>query len=90
MLNRAEILRKAAEAGWESNDAYTARKSQEARMIQHIRPTRYPELGYRQDGPSLWRIVAIEGDASVGPYYQTRAELLADLNRYAKEYGCDA
>jgi hypothetical protein len=59
-------------------------------MNDHIRPTRYPELGYRQDGPSLWRIYAL-GDgrpAGVGPQYRTRAELLADLDRYATDYGC--
>ena len=35
-----------------------------------IRPTRFPELGYRNDG--------------------SKVELLADLGRYAREYGCGA
>ena len=51
------------------------------------RPTRYAALGYRQDSSGIWRIVAVEGDASVGPYYRTKFELLADLDRYAREYG---
>ena len=51
--------------------------------------TRYPELGYRKEAPTLWRIVAIDGESAVGPFYRTKAELLADLNRYAAEYGCE-
>ena len=55
------------------------------------RPTRFKELGYRQDGPSLWRICDVrdEPPAAVGPFYKTKAGLLADLDRYASEYGCD-
>ena len=54
-----------------------------------IRPTRYPELGYRQDDHELWRIYSMDGTpAAVGPQYRSKAELLADLDRYAKEYGC--
>ena len=41
-----------------------------------------------------WRIVHTDPsmkrqlrDAFVGPIYKTKAELLADLNRYAKEFG---
>jgi hypothetical protein len=40
-----------------------------------------------------WRIVCIDPDAGVtipspiGPYYVSKAELLADLDRYAKFYG---
>ena len=57
-------------------------------MNQTIRPTRYQELGYRNDGRDLWRIYALDGDCPVGPYYVSKAELLADLERYAREYGC--
>ena len=55
------------------------------------RPTRFKELGYRCDGPSLWRIYDIRDDppAAVGPFYKTKAELLADLDRYAAEFGCE-
>ena len=58
--------------------------------LGNTRPTRYPELGYRQDAPGLWRIVATDGNASVGPQYRSKTELLADLERFATEYGCAA
>ena len=54
-----------------------------------IRPTRYPELGYRQDAPDLWRIYATEDRCPVGPHFASKAELLADLHRYAAFYGCE-
>ena len=50
--------------------------------------TRFPELGYRKDGPNLWRIVDTATCAAIGPVYRTQAELLGDLARYAKDYGC--
>lgn len=54
-----------------------------------IRPTRYRTLGYRCDGPKTWRIYDTSDDspAAVGPFYATKAELLADLDRYAREFG---
>lgn len=54
------------------------------------RPTRYAALGYRWEGPGLWRIVDISHgqDASTGLPYRTRTELLADLDRFASAYGC--
>ena len=56
------------------------------------RHTRYAELGYRQEGPGLWRICDIsagEGNESdVGPYYRTKTELLADLASFAATFGC--
>ena len=59
--------------------------------INHMSPrhgqTRYKELCYHKDAPGLWRIYA-DGNV-VGPQYRTKAELLADLERYALEYGCD-
>lgn len=51
-----------------------------------LRPTRYAELWYRQDGPGLWRFYS-EDRRAVGPQYKTKAELLADLERYAEVYG---
>ena len=51
------------------------------------RPTRFPELAYRRDAPHIWRIIATETMQSIGPHYFTRAELLADLDRYARDYG---
>jgi len=55
-----------------------------------VRPTRFKELGYRQDGRALWRIYDISEpgrEAAVGPQYASKTELLADLDRYAKDYG---
>ena len=54
------------------------------------RRTRYPELGFRQDGPRLWRIIDLCDDmaSAVGPFYATRAELFGDLARYAGVFGC--
>jgi hypothetical protein len=49
--------------------------------------TRYPELCYQRQW-DLWRIVTAEDEATVGPQYRTRAELLGDLERYAGVYGC--
>lgn len=31
----------------------------------------------------------MEDSRAVGLQYRTRAELLADLDRYAKDYGCE-
>jgi hypothetical protein len=47
--------------------------------------TRFPGLGYRKDSPNLWRVVDTSSGRSVGPQYRTKAELLADLARYARE-----
>lgn len=59
-----------------------------------VTPTRFKTA----DGQTLsymkfsgdWRLVhGVPGsaDAMVGPIYRTKAELLADLDRYAKEFG---
>jgi hypothetical protein len=53
-----------------------------------IRPTRFPELGYRNDGRGLWRIYALDTVRPVGPHYASKAELFGDLTRYASVYGC--
>ena len=52
-----------------------------------MRPTRYPGLGYRQDGRQLWRIYS--DGYPVGPQYASRSELFGDLTRYAAVYGCE-
>ncbi len=55
-----------------------------------IRETRYPELGYANCyGPRCWRIVDRSTNRVVGPIYKTKAELLADLDRYAAVFGCE-
>lgn len=65
-------------------------------LIQSNRATktRFAELGILKCTPSLWRIVDItEGLDSgrvIGPHYRSKMELLADLPRYAQEFGCDA
>jgi len=53
--------------------------------------TRYKTLGYRQDAPGLWRFydLADNREAAVGPHYTSKAELLADLTRYAADYGLE-
>ena len=53
--------------------------------------TRYPELTFREIEKGLWRIFSqFEGETKpgcVGPHYHSKKELLADLDRYAKECG---
>lgn len=53
--------------------------------------TGYPGLGYQRQFNN-WRFVNTEEDKTDnppahGPYYATRAALLDDLTRYAKQYG---
>lgn len=58
-------------------------------MRTGIKPTRFLELGYRHECPGLWRIVEMTDGKPMGPLYRTRLELLADLERFAREdYGC--
>jgi hypothetical protein len=49
--------------------------------------TCYPGLAYAQLGADLWRILDTKRGVAVGPVYRSRAELLADLDRFAREYG---
>ena len=51
-------------------------------------PTRFKELGYYNWG-RCWCFLDRETESQVGYTYQSRAELLADLDRYAKEFGCN-
>jgi len=63
----------------------------EQTMKRKIYVTRYPELGYMRIDNKIWRIVSkedIKDPGAVGPYYHSKMELLADLDRYAKDYGC--
>jgi hypothetical protein len=50
--------------------------------------TRFSELGYTRIDHDLWRFVAMDGEAVVGPFYKTEKELLANLDSYASDYGC--
>lgn len=51
--------------------------------------TQYPELCYQRQG-RIWRILDVSwgSESPVGSQYPTRASLLADLERYAKAFGC--
>lgn len=50
--------------------------------------TRFPELGYAKIDARCWRIIDTSSGSAVGPQYRTRAELLSDLERYARAFGC--
>lgn len=50
--------------------------------------TRFPELSYERIDPRCWRFVDADG-SEIGPMYPTKAELLADLDRFATHYGCN-
>ena len=53
--------------------------------------TRYPMMSFASVGRD-WRFFDLTGHEpqAVGPYYHSKAELLADLARFAREYGWDA
>ena len=54
-----------------------------------LRSTRYSTLFYAYIDVGLWRFVVCDNGCchAVGPYYRTRVELLADVDRYAGVYG---
>ena len=54
-----------------------------------IRPTRYKEIGYRQDCRGVWRFVDQSTGQSIGLHYHSRAELLADLGHFAAAFGAE-
>jgi hypothetical protein len=54
--------------------------------METIRPTRFPGLGYRDDGHG-WRFYDASTGSAIGGVYCTRAELLADAQRFAEERG---
>lgn len=53
--------------------------------------TRFSELGYVKQARGLWRYIDLSDDPTgehcrvVGPQYNSRAELLGDLTRYAAD-----
>ena len=52
--------------------------------------TRYDVLGYARLDRVTWTIVSLEDPerpSRVGPHYASKAELLSDLDRYARAYG---
>lgn len=58
-----------------------------------IHSTRFAGLGYANTNPAgaaVWRVIDRHDagrEAAVGPVYQTKDELLADLSRYAESWG---
>ena len=57
-----------------------------------VHPTRFPGLGYGSFGPGHWQFIdtSQENDAQVGPIYPARHQLEVDIDRYAKERGCES
>ena len=49
--------------------------------------TRFAELTYGRADKRLWSF--FNDGARVGPLYASKAELLADLHRFAREFGCE-
>lgn len=49
--------------------------------------TRNPLLGYAKIQPGLWMFVTTDGNKQTGPQYASKAELLADLERFANIQG---
>ena len=55
-----------------------------------IHETRFKELGFWQIEPGCWSFVDLtDTPAQVGAHYATKAELLANCEQYATEFGCD-
>lgn len=62
----------------------------EAINVPVIHRTRIPGLSYINQARGLWRVVDTHDDRNdayrtVGPQYKTKAELLADFDRYSRE-----
>lgn len=56
------------------------------RSLLNIRKTSTPDLGYARLSYHMWTFVHLETGATIGPHYDTKAELLADLKRYCSEF----
>jgi hypothetical protein len=61
-----------------------------------VRKTRFKELGYWRIDDRTWCFLDIEGGknanglySQIGPHYPSEKALLADLDRYAFQYGCN-
>ena len=73
-----------------------AERKQATSWTPVVHKTRFTELGFWNvpscwGWPGFWQCVDLTGDrpAQVGYQYATKAELLANLEAYATEYGCD-
>jgi hypothetical protein len=49
--------------------------------------TRYPALLMQRQGIGNWRILDASTEKAVGPQYASKAELWADLDRFAEVFG---
>ena len=67
-----------------------AERKQATSWTPVVHKTRFTELGFCHLF-DFWQCVDLTGDrpAQVGYQYATKAELLANLEAYATEYGCD-
>lgn len=54
-----------------------------------VNKTRFIGMGFAKVASGLWRFVDTDTGNCVGPQYRRKDELLADLTRYATEYGCN-
>ena len=56
-----------------------------------VTPTRHHGLGYAQIDRETWQFVeTLDGPPSqVGVHYRRKAELLADVDRFATDYGLE-
>lgn len=48
--------------------------------------TRFPGLGFRKDAEGCWRFVDLDGGKSIGSMYATKEELLADLDKFGRQW----
>lgn len=52
--------------------------------------TRFTELAYQYQGVLNWRIIDRSTGNAVGPQYPRERALLADFERFADQFGCNA
>jgi hypothetical protein len=51
--------------------------------------TRYSELEYANVYYDDWRFINVKTNCVIGPRYDTKDDLFADLDRFAFEFGCN-
>jgi len=59
-------------------------------LVDHCRGTQVGRHGKRPRAISYWSFFHQDGSeepARVGPFYRTKAALLADMERYGREFG---
>ena len=50
-----------------------------------VHSTRFNAIGYAKIRPGYWSFIAQDDKVQVGPQYRSKAEMLADLTRYAAD-----